>query len=522
MYTTYFGLTEKPFKLKPDGRGLFNSASGQKCYAELVRGLLEQQASIVLGGESGCGKTSLMEKCSTQLADVMRFVRVTNAHLGADDILDVLGQELGIGSRDRNLKRRRRRLRASLAAEQQRGHGVVLVVDDAHSLNDETLTELLQFAAEPLAGQRVLQLVLVGLPELAARCQAITPTLLSFSLEGLLATEIEPFIQHQLKVAGYRGEALFTTDAIRAVANYAGGTPRRINALCDAALFAASLDERRTVTSQLVAEAVEHSFLKDSSPGVPLVIPPPALVPAPAVEQPPAQADSTDEHRMDLARLAADMEQTLERALAVASSSAGIVGSLTKPLTGSLLKKRAPSPAPAAVTPLAPPPPASPQIREEPPAPETSQTRQIPQASVVEPAAALPGAYTVPPRSLFQRPWFMTGAAAMLVLAMVVGGWQWRQQAGAAAMATADRVEIKPQPAANMPGKSTDVVIAAREQPPESRLQLPQPLDAPPPTAARVNSGGLPPVDPDNPFSARPLQSSHQFLDLRGVERDAP
>jgi len=505
MYTAYFGFSEKPFKLKPDGRSLFNSASGQKCYAELVRGLLEQQANMVFCGESGSGKTSLIDKCCTNFADVVRFVRITNAHLSVDDILDVLAQELGIGTRDRNLKRRHRRLRAGLAAEQQRGRGVVLVVEDAHAMSDEALNGLLDFAAEPLAGERVLHLLLVGLPELASRCQSFSPTVLVCTLEGLLGAEIEGFIRHQLKTAGYRGEPLFTTDAIRTVAAYAGGIPRRINALCDAALFAASLDERRTVTSQLVAEAVEHSFLKDSAPGVPLVVPPPVVMAEePVPVDTPASTDD-DKSRADLTTLAADMEQTLEKALAVATSSAGIVGGLAKPFTKRRAKRsvQAGTPAPA--------------VEIVPTAPESIVAEPSPSPHAASNPDTVDYCYMAPRQGIFRQPWLMTGIAAALVLAVSLGGWQWHQQTREAVLATTSSGGTVP---GSRPRVLADTILVADGRTRKQQVELPLSLNTPPPAAVSASIDGLPPVDPENPFTARPLQATHRFPDLQGVQAD--
>lgn len=502
MYTSYFGFTEKPFKLKPDARTMFNAASAQRCYADLVREILEQRASIVLSGESGCGKTTLVDKCCAGLADVVRFVRITNVHLSADEILDALAESLGIGARDRNLKRRRRRLRASLAAEVQRGRGVVLVVDDAHALSDEALASLLSFTAEPLDGQRVLQLLLVGLPELVERCRATAPSLAVCNLDGLLASEIDDFVRHQLRIAGYRGEPLFTHDAIRTVATYAGGVPRRINALCDAALFAASLDQRRTVTSQLVADAVEHSFLKDSAPGVPLVMPAPPTEPEEAQPQPASEEANgeaqEDSQRTDLASLAADMEQTLERALAVASNSAEIMGNLAKPL----LKRG---------------------IRNKPPAADTSATPADPQPSVPRTATDEAKSPQVmddmlrhryvdqPSKRFFRRSPILAGVSLFLVAALGVGVWQWQRIKPALPFgAVADKPAVVDEGAkGSEPG-----LVTASSGNGEKPLDLPRSLEFQPPVAESP-SQGLPPVESDTQDG--PLQATHQFLEARGV-----
>lgn len=507
MYTNYFGFSEKPFKLKPDVQQLFNATYAQKCYAEVVRGLLGHLGTLIVYGEAGCGKTSLIEKCSVNLADVVRFVRISNSHLSADDILQLLSEEVGLPPLPTEKPDWQRKLRESLFARQQQqgGRGVVLVVDDAHGLNEDCLDALLDFAAATVSGQRVMQLLLVGLPELANRCRGHSSSPTACHLDSLTSTEIGPYIQHQLKVAGYRGDALFTTDAIRTVAVHAGGIPRRINALCDAALFAASMDERRSITSQMVVDAVEHSFLRDTTPGT---MAPPLAEPPVADHRVTADQADTDASQ-DLTNLAADVEATLEQALTVAGGGASASASRDTP------KKSA----------------------SRPPRRRSSSHSRPPTQSPTAEAPSTKTAATA--RKVTPRTSTLVGMAATLAVAIGVGGWQWyqrppltegvslpreMQQAAMETPVEAMSTTASPDQVASedleeqsevapVQAVVTDEPVATASVPGDA---LPQSLELPPPVNEAPTPRGLPPLDPQDPFAARPLQATHQFLDARG------
>jgi general secretion pathway protein A len=263
MYCNFFGLNEKPFSITPDPRYLFLSERHGEALAHLVYGVTESGGFIQLTGEVGTGKTTL---CRTLLlnrvpsnADV---AVVLNPQLSPLEFLEVICEELGIKvpKRKESIKALIDALNRHLLAAHADGRRTILVVDEAQNLAPEVLEEVRLLTNLETSKQKLLQIILIGQPELRellARndlrqlAQRITGR---YHLEPLSAEETGQYIEHRLKVAGALGE-VFDASAKRTVFRLSHGVPRLINVICDRALLGAYSQGSRLVSRRLVRRA---------------------------------------------------------------------------------------------------------------------------------------------------------------------------------------------------------------------------------------------------------------------------
>jgi len=263
MYTSFFGLNEKPFSITPDPRYLFLSERHGEALAHLVYGVTESGGFIQLTGEVGTGKTTL---CRTLLlnrvpnnADV---AVVLNPQLSALEFLEAICEELGVKvpKRKDSIKALIDALNRYLLDAHADGRRTILVVDEAQNLAPEVLEEVRLLTNLETAKQKLLQIILIGQPELRellARndlrqlAQRITGR---YHLEPLSPEETDQYIEHRLKVAGALGE-VFDAGAKRAVFRLSQGVPRLINVICDRALLGAYSQGSRLVSRRLVRRA---------------------------------------------------------------------------------------------------------------------------------------------------------------------------------------------------------------------------------------------------------------------------
>jgi general secretion pathway protein A len=263
MYCNFFGLNEKPFSITPDPRYLFLSERHGEALAHLVYGVTESGGFIQLTGEVGTGKTTL---CRTLLlnrvpsnADV---AVVLNPQLSALEFLEAICEELGIKvpKRKDSIKALIDALNRYLLKAHADGRRTILVVDEAQNLAPEVLEEVRLLTNLETARQKLLQIILIGQPELRellARndlrqlAQRITGR---YHLEPLSPEETDQYIEHRLKVAGALGE-VFDASAKRSVFRLSQGVPRLINVICDRALLGAYSQGSRLVSRRLVRRA---------------------------------------------------------------------------------------------------------------------------------------------------------------------------------------------------------------------------------------------------------------------------
>ncbi len=266
MYTSFFGLTEKPFSITPDPRYLYMSERHAEAFAHLLYGIDEAGGFVQLTGEVGTGKTTTVRGLLAELpahADIALIInpRVTALEFLAG-ICDELKLSLPEGSRS-SIKAIVDHLNRFLLDAHGRGRRVVVIVDEAQQLSTDVLEQVRLLTNLETATTKLLQIILVGQPELRdllerndlrQLAQRITGR---YHLAPLSEEESAAYIRHRLRVAGATGE-MFTNKALVSAHRYAGGVPRLLNVIADRALLGAYTRESRVVTPQLVRAAARE------------------------------------------------------------------------------------------------------------------------------------------------------------------------------------------------------------------------------------------------------------------------
>jgi type II secretory pathway predicted ATPase ExeA len=273
MYTSYFGLREEPFSLTPTSRLFYSNPVYAEAYTKLLDGIRERKGFMLLTGEVGTGKTTLLHRLVNELrADPT--VRVSSSHystLTFEELLSFLCTDLGVGLNEKGHAREIEAFTEFLIARSRAGGTTVLLLDEAQDLEEEVLENLFAFWKLHLAREKLLQIVLVGQqPELEEKLQQPTLTQLNRSLaiqcrlEHLQPEEVNTFIHHRLLLVGGERRDLFSPAAIQMIALYSEGIPRLINLICDNALRATFEASQTTVSTKVLQEVVHNLRLEET------------------------------------------------------------------------------------------------------------------------------------------------------------------------------------------------------------------------------------------------------------------
>jgi len=265
MYTSFFGLNEKPFTITPDPRYLFMSERHGEGLAHLVYGVTESGGFIQLTGEVGTGKTTLVRTLLGQIPSEVDIALILNPELTAIEFLIAICEELGITlPKDKYSKKALvDALNRHLLEAHSRGRRIILLIDEAQNLSEGVLEQLRLLTNLETARQKLLQIILIAQPELREKlaqenlrqlAQRVTGR---YHLEPLSRDEAFQYIDYRLKVAGALTE-IFEPTAKREVYRLSGGVPRIINVICDRALLGAYSRESRMVDKRLVRKAASE------------------------------------------------------------------------------------------------------------------------------------------------------------------------------------------------------------------------------------------------------------------------
>ncbi len=274
MYLSFFGLNEKPFAITPDPRYLYLSERHAEALAHLLYGINEAGGFVQLTGEVGTGKTTIVRSLLAQTPKNAEIALILNPKMTAPEFLLTICEELGIGVPDSalgSLKDLVDILSEYLLRAHAAGHRVVLVVDEAQNLSPEVLEQVRLLTNLETNTQKLLQIILIGQPELRellARnelrqlAQRITGR---YHLNPLSHEETAAYVRHRLRVAGATTD-IFAPQALNAVFSLSQGVPRVINVICDRALLGAYSLDRHRVTGSLVGSAAAEVFGRRFTP----------------------------------------------------------------------------------------------------------------------------------------------------------------------------------------------------------------------------------------------------------------
>ncbi|MEM8929860.1 MAG: AAA family ATPase [Acidobacteriota bacterium] len=264
MYEDFYALRESPFDITPDPRFLFYSDRHREAYDHLYFGVTQRKGFVQLTGEVGAGKTTLCRAFLDTLPERFSTALVLNPVMTSIQLLRTILRELGLNAKGNDRVRLLERLNTFLLDQMAAGRDVVLVIDEAQDLTDELLEQVRLLSNLETDQQKLLQIVLMGQPELRDQLdrhrlrqlrQRIT---VRYHLPPLSVHETMYYLDHRLQVAGANGRPIFTPWATRAIHRYARGVPRLINAVADKTLLCGYVEERDRLGFWQVRRAIRE------------------------------------------------------------------------------------------------------------------------------------------------------------------------------------------------------------------------------------------------------------------------
>src|SRR5918994_463315 len=261
MYEQHFGFRESPFSITPDPRYFYANSVYLEAYANLRYGIEAKKGFIVITGEVGTGKTTLLRKLMTHTSELITHtVYVFNTYLDFTELLQVIHYDLGLGQKEANKVKLLQELNDFLITQLKDGHIVSVLVDEAQNLSDEALEGLRLLSNLETDQEKLIQIVLMGQPELQARLdqpslrQLKQRVALQCRLVPLRDDEVCRYIDFRLTAAGYTGKRLFHPDAYRQIAIASKGIPRLVNIICDNALLCAFGRSEKIISKDIINE----------------------------------------------------------------------------------------------------------------------------------------------------------------------------------------------------------------------------------------------------------------------------
>ena len=265
MYDQYYGLSGRPFQLTPDPHYYFESGTHRKALSYLGYGLAQGEGFIVITGEVGSGKSTLVSHLM-QTIDKVRLTAATivTSQLDAIDLVQMTAESLGIETRGLDKAGALKAIENFLHSEARAGRRCLLVVDEAQNLTVDALEELRMLSNFQLGSTALLQIFLLGQPEFrnllrtAPELEQLRQRVIAtHHLEAMDADEIQPYVEHRLARAGWNGRPELTADAYTALYNETGGVPRKLNALMNRCLLMGAVEKTDTIDAALVSAVIE-------------------------------------------------------------------------------------------------------------------------------------------------------------------------------------------------------------------------------------------------------------------------
>jgi general secretion pathway protein A len=264
VYLEYYGLIEAPFDITPNPRFLYFSTKHREALNHLLYGIRERKGFVQLTGEVGAGKTTICRSMLEQLGGAYETALILNPILSVDQLLKAIAMEFQIDVRamDRlEIVAALNEFLLKLVAQQREA---VLIIDEAQDLTDELLEQVRLLSNLEMDDRKLLQIVLMGQPELRQRLNAFRLRQLRqritvrYHLNPLRFSEIAQYVQHRLHVSGAKGAPYFSTAAFWRIFRYSQGVPRLVNAVCDKCLLAGYVQQRDTINFGMVGMAIRE------------------------------------------------------------------------------------------------------------------------------------------------------------------------------------------------------------------------------------------------------------------------
>ncbi len=267
-YKKHYGLDEPPFRLTPDPDFFFSSATHQEALETLLYSIHSGEGFIQITGRPGTGKSMLLRKVLDQLKETVLIALILHSNIQADDLLYFIMQDLGVNVNHTGTPKRTHLIsifRNFLLKSIANGKQIIIIVDEAQNLPDETLEELRMLSNLETEKNKLLQIILVGQIELEEKisanrlCQLAQRITIRYRLQPLSKSETKSYILHRIDVASEKSglsPIFFHPSVIKAVYKYSKGIPRLINIVCERSLMAAWVDETSKITMKHFKKAL--------------------------------------------------------------------------------------------------------------------------------------------------------------------------------------------------------------------------------------------------------------------------
>jgi len=276
VYTSFYNLKEKPFNLTPSPRFLYLGETHKEALALLTYGVMERKGFILLTGEVGTGKTTVVQTLLGDLDSSVKYVSLSNPTLSAKDFLFYVASGLGLKTKFESKGSFLIHFENFLQTLLHQQQNVLLIVDEAQKLSLTLLEEIRLLSNMETADEKLINIFLVGQPELNQKlrndkCRPLLQRIsIRYHINPLSVIETEAYIKTRLKVAGSRDTKIFSKEVIRAIHKYAQGYPRMINILCDNALLLGYSNGKKRITVEMIEEChndlqLPESFLRKNA-----------------------------------------------------------------------------------------------------------------------------------------------------------------------------------------------------------------------------------------------------------------
>jgi general secretion pathway protein A len=264
MYEAFYGLKEKPFNLTPDPDYLYMSPGHENAYTHLEYAIQESKGFVVVTGEVGSGKTTLINYLLRKIPQAIHVGIINNTFVQPQELLKMICNEFEIQFEDSDKTMLLTRLYDYLLEQFSKRERVVLIIDEAQNLSEKTLEEIRMLSNLESEKHHLIQMILVGQPQLKEKLQRksleqfVQRVTVNCHLDALDKNQVEGYIRHRLTVAGAQNLDIFDPEAMRAIYKYSCGIPRLINTICDTAFVYGYADDVRVIGSDLI-EAVAQA-----------------------------------------------------------------------------------------------------------------------------------------------------------------------------------------------------------------------------------------------------------------------
>ncbi len=260
MYTSFFGFKQKPFQLTPDPEFLFLSRVHKRALTYLNYGITENSGFILVTGEIGTGKTTIIRTLLKRIPQEIKIARINNTKVTSDQLISMINEDFGLDTKGKDKIQMVSELTDFLIKQYAAGGRATIIIDEAQNLTLDLLEEVRLLSNLETDKSKLLQIMLIGQPELNITLsrreleQLRQRIAINTYISHLNREETEEYIKHRLRVAGNAGGVRFEKGVMDVIYDFSKGIPRLINIICEFSLLAAFIDEKRAIDMSLIRE----------------------------------------------------------------------------------------------------------------------------------------------------------------------------------------------------------------------------------------------------------------------------